>query len=210
MPTLTLPLLLRTRTADATAPTAAQLAVGEAAFNAVSGKLYIKDSAGTVRVFSDDAATLPATTYVTLAADAAAIASTTLVTVPTLQATVVASGLYEVEWYVWVTVATTTETVGLNVTVPTGAAGNYQALGPLGALTGGAAAAKTGGNPVGTAMASTTFGNLGSATALQPLRVKALVRVGASAGTVALQLNGSTTGAIVVKANSYCQITRIS
>lgn len=153
---------------------------------------------------------LPDTTYVTLSADNAAIASTTLTTVPTLQASVVASGLYEVEWYLWITVATTTETLGLTITAPSGATGNYQALGPLGALTGGAAAAKTGGAALGTALASTTFGNLGSATALQPLRVKALVRVSTTAGTVALQLNGSTTGAIVVKANSYCQITRIA
>ena len=41
-------LLLKRRTADATAPTAGQLSVGELAFNANSGTLYGKTQAGTV------------------------------------------------------------------------------------------------------------------------------------------------------------------
>jgi hypothetical protein len=39
---------VKTRTADATAPTAGQLAVGELAFNASSGKLYSKKQDGSV------------------------------------------------------------------------------------------------------------------------------------------------------------------
>lgn len=147
---------------------------------------------------------------VALAADATAIASTSLTNVPTLVVPVVANGVYVIEWDVDLTIATTTETFGVNVTGPTGATGNYDVVSLNGVPNTGAASARMAANALGTAVASGNFGNPGSATAIVPLRVRATVRVSSTAGNVTLQLNGSTTGNLVVKINSSVVWDRVA
>jgi collagen type VII alpha len=140
-----------------------------------------------------------------LAADATAIASTTFVTAAGLSVSLPANTVWVVEWDADVTVATATETFGANVTAPAGATGNYDAISKLAT-----ASAGPHGNVLGTGTATTVFGNNGSATALQPVRVRATVRMGATAGLVNLQFAGSTTGAITPKINSSVLAARLS
>jgi hypothetical protein len=191
-------LVQKVRSADATAPLAANVTVGEMVWNSIAGVLFGKRADGTVVACDGGQGAA-------LSADNAAIASTTQTTVSGLSLTLPASSVYVLEWDLDLTVATTTETFGVNVTGPSGVAGNYDVLGQLGTATVGPRGAL-----IGTALASTLFGNNGSATALQALRVRATVRMGVTAGAVNLQLAGSTTGAIVVKANSSVVATRIA
>lgn len=144
-----------------------------------------------------------------LAADNAAIASTTLQNVPNLAVPLVGGQKYVIEWDVDLTIATTTETFGVGVTLPAGATGNFDVVTTNGAPNTGAATVKMAGAAIGTAIASGQFGNPGSATALVPVRVTATVTVGATPGSATLQLNGSTTGNIVVKQNSSVVWTRV-
>lgn len=144
-----------------------------------------------------------------LASDNTAIASTSLSAVANLQPSLLANSVYVVEWDLDLTIATTTETFGVSVAGPSGATGNYDVVTTSGAPNTGAATVKMAGNALGSAVVSGQFGASGSATALVPVRVRATIRTGATAGAAVLSLNGSTTGNIVVKANSSVVAVKI-
>lgn len=158
-----------------------------------------------------------ASTIVRLAVDNAAISSTALVAVANLTFNALAAGVYDVEWMIWVTIATATETFGVNVVGQgaggNAASGNYVVDSPLGALVpatvNGAGPQKSAGAAVGTAVTNTAFGNNGQTAYRHPVRVRAIITT-PTAGAVNLQLNGSTTGAIVVKAGSQMKFLKIA
>lgn len=197
------------------APTAPGAGITKFWFKDTDGAPRYMGSDGVEHSFSSSGLTAAITMYA--AADEFTLNSTSLTTPTGIGAVTLPSGnagVYLVEWLLYLTFATTTATLGCVVNLTSGSftknPANYIAEGMNGSPTTGSGGFRKGSVALGTALANTTFGNTQSSTARSPLLVRVIAEIGSTGPVLTLQINGSTTGNIVVKEGSYSRYMKLT
>lgn len=199
-------ILLKQNATAGVVPAAGSMSAGELAINTGDSKLFTKRA--------DNAIVQIGGEYISsvLAADNANVSANAFNDIAGLQMSLGANETWLFEYNLYVIIASTTATIGVNVEArsATGAVGNYTAFGMNGVPTAGAAIAKMAHNLLGTAVAAGQFGNTGATTAVTSLRVMGNVRMSSTPGTLIASLDASVNAtAMTVKAGSSLTAWRV-